>query len=132
MTLDIKKNAPRYLKGDPTRIRQILLNLVDNAVKFTSEGSVILLITLDSLSEDDEPKTVSFIRFEVHDTGIGIPKIKQKKIFESFFQVNAGLTRQHSGTGLGLAICKQLVEKMKAQFFGLRFPFPLVNLTKFV
>ena len=113
LTFDISQNVPRYLKGDPIRIRQILLNLVDNAVKFTWEGNVRLLIQQGSLSTNTND--VEIIRFEVHDTGIGISENKQNQLFDSFFQVDTGLTRQNSGTGLGLTICKQLVDMMKGE-----------------
>ena len=113
LTIDISQNVPRYLKGDPMRIRQILLNLVGNAVKFTWKGSVRLLIQQSSLSTN--VNDVRMIRFEVHDTGIGISENNQSQLFESFFQVDTGLTRQNSGTGLGLTICKQLVDMMNGE-----------------
>ena len=113
LTIDISQNVPRYLKGDPMRIRQILLNLVGNAVKFTWKGSVRLLIQQSSLSTN--ANDVRMIRFEVHDTGIGISENNQNQLFDSFFQVDTGLTRQNSGTGLGLTICKQLVDMMNGE-----------------
>jgi CheY-like chemotaxis protein len=96
---------PEVLVGDPVRLHQIILNLVSNAVKFTSKGKISISIQL--LSEDDEKVT---IQFSISDTGIGIPKDKIDKIFENFQQASSGTARLYGGTGLGLAIVKQLVE----------------------
>ena len=96
---------PEVLLGDPVRLHQIILNLVSNAVKFTSRGSIIVSVRL--LTEDDEKVTVEFA---VADTGIGIPENKIDKIFENFQQASSGTSRLYGGTGLGLAIVKQLVE----------------------
>ncbi len=96
---------PEVLVGDPVRLHQIILNLVSNAVKFTSEGKITVSIQL--LSEDDEKVT---IQFSISDTGMGIPKDRIDKIFENFQQASSGTARLYGGTGLGLAIVKQLVE----------------------
>ena len=96
---------PEVLVGDPVRLHQIILNLVSNAVKFTSKGEITVKVQL--IDEDDE--NVS-IEFSVTDTGIGIAKNKIKKIFENFQQASSGTSRLYGGTGLGLAIVKQLVE----------------------
>ena len=96
---------PEVLLGDPVRLHQIILNLVSNAVKFTSKGSITVSVRL--LSEDTEKVT---IEFAVADTGIGIPENKIDKIFENFQQASSGTSRLYGGTGLGLAIVKQLVE----------------------
>ncbi|CAN5357799.1 hypothetical protein BH11BAC1_BH11BAC1_03900 [soil metagenome] len=96
---------PDVLVGDPVRLHQIILNLVSNAVKFTTKGKIIVSVKL--LSEDE--KKVS-IQFAVTDTGIGIPESKIEKIFENFQQASSGTSRLYGGTGLGLAIVKQLVE----------------------
>lgn len=98
---------PDYVKGDPTRIRQILLNLVGNALKFTEQGEVAVHVTLLEESEDRE-----LIRFDVTDTGIGMNEETQGNIFQSFTQADSSTTRKYGGTGLGLAICQQLVELM--------------------
>jgi signal transduction histidine kinase/DNA-binding response OmpR family regulator/HPt (histidine-containing phosphotransfer) domain-containing protein len=103
----VGQDVPSALQGDPSRVRQILVNLVGNAVKFTREGEVVVRVTLDA--QDEESVTV---RFTVRDTGIGIPKEAQKKIFESFSQADGSTTRQYGGTGLGLTIAKQLVGMM--------------------
>jgi len=96
---------PEVLVGDPVRLHQIILNLVSNAVKFTSRGKIIVSVNL--MSEDEKKVT---IEFAVTDTGIGITGNKMEKIFENFQQASSGTSRLYGGTGLGLAIVKQLVE----------------------
>jgi signal transduction histidine kinase/CheY-like chemotaxis protein len=103
----IDNNVPRQLMGDAHRLRQILMNLVGNAIKFTFAGEVVIQVSLEF-----ETSTYSELRFSVTDTGIGIAPADQKKLFQSFSQVDTSSTRQHGGSGLGLAICKQLVELM--------------------
>ena len=103
----VHPNVPSLLVGDPGRLRQILLNLATNAIKFTHEGEVVIEVTLvDELEEN------AVIRFEVRDTGIGIPKDRLGRLFKSFSQVDSSTTRKFGGTGLGLAISKRLVELM--------------------
>ncbi len=99
--------AQEPLKGDPLRLVQVLINLVGNAIVFTQQGSV----TLRARSIDDAPETVQ-VRFEVHDTGIGIEPEAQARLFQSFEQADNSMTRKYGGTGLGLAICKRLVQLM--------------------
>ncbi len=101
--LDMDSRLPRAVKGDPVRLRQVLLNLLSNAVKFTESGSVGLKI---------QPLDHDFVRFTVSDTGIGIPKELQENIFDKFAQADDSMTRRFGGTGLGLSICRQLVEMM--------------------
>ncbi len=103
-------NVPTRLRGDVTRLRQILINLVGNGIKFTSVGEVVIRISL--MSETDS--TVDIL-FSIDDTGIGIPTAAQEKLFTPFVQVDASTTRKYGGTGLGLSICKQLVELMGGQ-----------------
>lgn len=99
----IDPDTPIFLRGDPGRLRQILLNLTGNAVKFTDKGEIVIKVT--PMGEQDE-KVV--LRFEVRDTGMGIPKERLDRLFKSFSQVDASTTRKFGGTGLGLAISKQL------------------------
>ncbi|MEC4984015.1 MAG: PAS domain S-box protein [Oscillatoria sp. PMC 1068.18] len=101
----VDREVPRNLKGDPGRLRQVLLNLVGNAIKFTSEGEVLVRV---HCQEDSSLR----VCFEVSDTGIGIPQEAQAKLFQSFSQIDASTTRNYGGTGLGLAISKQLVNLM--------------------
>ena len=105
LNIEYDKRIPKVLVGDPVRLHQIILNLVSNAVKFTSKGSITVRVKL--LSEDNEKAT---IQFAVSDTGIGISNDKIGKIFENFQQASSGTSRLYGGTGLGLAIVKQLVE----------------------
>ncbi|QQS07257.1 MAG: CHASE domain-containing protein [Fibrobacterota bacterium] len=100
---EVSPDIPANLRGDSGRLRQILLNLMGNAVKFTQRGRILLRADLESQSDHDV-----FLRFLVRDTGIGIPKDKQALLFQKFTQVDASTTRQFGGTGLGLAISKQL------------------------
>lgn len=110
---EIDANTPSYLVGDPTRLRQILLNLTSNAIKFTQKGGVTIKVnTLQSDSETNRKGSGTLIYFAVQDTGIGIPPVGQKNIFTPFSQADASVTRKFGGTGLGLAICKRLVEAM--------------------
>ncbi len=104
--LDMEEDVPRYLLGDPTRLTQVLINLLNNAIKFTEEGKISLAVRQQGQSKKGESKLL----FEVKDTGIGIPKEKQEQIFESFSQADEHTTRIFGGTGLGLAITKRLVE----------------------
>ena len=99
--------TPDGLEGDPGRLRQILLNLLGNAIKFTDHGSVSVRVALEDRSGD----TV-VLRFEVADTGAGIPEDAQARLFTEFTQVDASIERKHGGTGLGLAICRQLCALM--------------------
>ena len=109
----IAPNVPFKISGDPARLRQILLNLISNAIKFTDQGEV--LIDVSVLSNDYIANQVADLRFSVTDTGCGISKEAQQQLFEAFSQADTSTTRQYGGTGLGLAICKQLVELMKGE-----------------
>lgn len=102
----IAHNVPQYVYGDPTRLRQILTNLVSNAIKFTNEGEVAVYVKWECAEE------VHFLRFEVTDTGIGIDEKVQKTVFDSYSQADGWTTRKYGGTGLGLTISRQLVTMM--------------------
>ncbi len=104
---DIPSTTPDALTGDPGRLRQVLVNVVGNSVKFTDRGEVVVRVETDSEDENELR-----LHFSVSDTGIGIPLDKQQKIFQTFEQVDTSTSRKYGGTGLGLAISSQLVEKM--------------------
>ena len=110
LTYRIEPDVDMYFRGDPGRVRQILLNFVNNAVKFTHKGKIEIRV---SLREQTQTHTV--IKFEVDDTGIGIPKDRTESLFKSFSQTDRSITRKYGGTGLGLAISKQLAELMGGQ-----------------
>jgi len=103
----IHQDVPAHLRGDPGRLRQVLLNLLDNALKFTEKGEVVVAVQI----EDRSDKKASLL-FSVTDTGIGIAEDHRQQIFEKFVQLDGSITRRYGGTGLGLAISKQLVELM--------------------
>jgi len=107
----VEPGTPDRLVGDPDRLRQVLLNLIENAVKFTDEGEVVAYVASDSLSDSK-----ANLRFSVEDTGIGIPMDKQEIIFSAFKQVDAKITNRYGGTGLGLAVSSQLVKLMDGKF----------------
>jgi signal transduction histidine kinase/CheY-like chemotaxis protein len=107
LVVDIHPTVPRWIMGDVTRLRQILVNLVSNAVKFTAAGEVVL--TVQPFSGGEENPSIHFV---VRDTGCGIPADRLDRLFRSFSQVDASTTRKYGGTGLGLAISKRLTELM--------------------
>lgn len=126
-------NLPPHVTGDPTRLRQVLVNLVGNAVKFTDKGNVEVSVTALSLDEN-----IAVLRFAVKDTGIGIDEATQKKIFEKFTQGDGSTTRRYGGSGLGLAISQSLARRMGGEIkiisargagstFYFDLPLPIAN-----
>lgn len=112
IVLDIDATTPTWVQGDPTRLRQVILNLINNAIKFTSKGSIFLRVR-DLTGESDEllPNNHQ-IYFAVQDSGIGINAEAQKNLFVPFAQADSSISRKYGGTGLGLAICKRLIQAM--------------------
>ncbi len=107
LLIDIRPGVPAALIGDPARLRQIVVNLIGNAVKFTSQGEISVVVEMEMSAED-----AVVLHFTVSDTGIGIPDDKQQAIFAAFTQVDGSTTRNYGGTGLGLTISSQLVNMM--------------------
>ena len=104
----LQGTIPPKLIGDPDRVRQVLINIVGNAVKFTNRGEVSVNCSFDGAEDNESFK----LRFDIHDTGIGIRETTKASLFEPFFQADGTMTRKHGGTGLGLAITRRLVEMM--------------------
>ncbi len=107
LVCDIRPEVPDLVVGDPARLRQVLVNLVGNAVKFTETGELVVRISVERGAAGE-----TWLHAAVRDTGIGIPADKQQLVFEAFRQADGSTTRRYGGTGLGLAICRQLVERM--------------------
>ena len=128
ISLFVADDVPVMLKGDPGRLRQVLANFVGNALKFTDEGEVRVIVRAE-----DSPCDGTKLRFEVMDTGIGISKDQQSRLFQPFVQADGSTTRRHGGTGLGLAISRRLVSQMDGEVwiesetcFGSRFFFTAI------
>jgi PAS domain S-box-containing protein len=112
LTLLIDDGVPEVISGDPIRLRQILLNLVGNAIKFTETGWISVSLSVEAAEDKDEPETAPTLRFSISDTGIGISAERQSRLFQAFSQAESSTTRRFGGTGLGLSICARLVELM--------------------
>lgn len=110
LILTLAKDLPQYVKGDSTRLRQILINLINNAIKFTQKGEINVIANIDSIDEQ-----TLIMRCQVKDTGIGIAEAYQDTLFDEFTMVDQTHTRKYEGTGLGLAICKRLVTLMDGE-----------------
>jgi len=110
--LEYDNSIPELLKSDPNRIKQVLINLLGNAIKFTEKGSVSLIV--EKIMEDEN---TIFIKFSIKDTGIGIQKDKISQLFQSFSQIDGELNRKYSGTGLGLAISKEIIERLNGDIW---------------
>jgi two-component system, sensor histidine kinase and response regulator len=107
LVCDVHAAVPQALSGDVTRLRQVIVNLIGNAIKFTDQGEIVLQVQVE-----EQPENRVNLRFTVRDTGIGIPKDKQELIFEAFAQADGSARRKYGGTGLGLTICTRLVTMM--------------------
>ncbi|NEQ35047.1 MAG: response regulator [Okeania sp. SIO3I5] len=114
----IDDSTPCTIMGDATRLRQIIINLVSNGIKFTESGEVVISITAQEINSDNSQEPTQQIHFAVRDTGIGIPSEGLKRLFQSFSQVDSSTTRKYGGTGLGLVISKRLCEMMGGQIWA--------------
>ena len=112
LRVEIDNKIPPSLIGDPTRLKQVLINLVGNALKFTQDGSVTVSVGVLPLSEDHTDHDFVCVEFIITDTGVGMNDVTRNKLFESYVQADASINRRYGGTGLGLVISKQLVELM--------------------
>jgi signal transduction histidine kinase/DNA-binding response OmpR family regulator/HPt (histidine-containing phosphotransfer) domain-containing protein len=134
LACQIDPRVPRMIEGDVTRLRQIIINLLNNAIKFTTSGEVVLSASLESCAQDGQMDSLerrlaatqaidpamgeTRLCFAVHDTGIGIPPERRNRLFQAFSQVDSSTTRRFGGTGLGLAISRQLVQMMGGQIWA--------------
>ncbi|RIX45127.1 MAG: response regulator [Rhodocyclales bacterium GT-UBC] len=112
LIVDVRPEVPMRVVGDPTRLRQVVINLIGNAIKFTECGEVVLVVSVDQLTAGS-----AYLRFAIRDTGIGVPADKQQAIFEAFSQADVSTTRRFGGTGLGLAISARLVQLMDGRIW---------------
>jgi len=138
IAFSVAPSVPRRINGDAGRLRQVLLNLISNAIKFTEKGSVVVTIVDKGLFEGTEGAQRRLLRFAVKDTGIGIGAEERGRLFERFSQVDSSMSRRYSGTGLGLSIARSLVERMdgkigfdsdpgQGSLFWFEIPFEVVS-----
>ena len=117
--LGLSENVPRYLKGDPKLLRQILLNLISNSIKFTPKGGIVIAVSLlDKIPLGADKKDIIYLEFYVEDTGIGIPEAKLESIFDSFTQADDSISKKYGGTGLGLTITKKFILAMGGNIYA--------------
>ncbi len=116
---DVSPEVPDRLCGDPDRLRQVLVKILENAIRFSSAGKILVDVRLDTAEGDPDiaAKLPLSLLFSVEDSGIGISKEKQRAVFEPFRQVDGSVTRKYGGTGLGLAICGRLVRLMDGRIW---------------
>jgi len=112
LAYQVRAGVPDALVGDPLRLRQIIVNLIGNAIKFTAVGEVVVRVEVETVATDE-----SILHFSVSDTGIGVPEGKRRAIFDPFSQADGSTTRKYGGTGLGLSICARLVEMMSGRIW---------------
>jgi signal transduction histidine kinase/CheY-like chemotaxis protein len=117
LVYEVRPEVPEALIGDPGRIRQIVINLVGNAIKFTEKGEIVVSVEEELRAPQERETNTATLHFSVRDTGIGVPASKQRTIFEAFSQADGSMARKYGGTGLGLAICKRLVEMMHGRIW---------------
>lgn len=117
LAYQIAPNVPLYVDGDVTRLRQILVNLLGNAVKFTHYGEIIAKVAIREVYAEATNQQTHLIQFSISDTGIGIPHDRLDRLFQSFSQVDSSVTRRYGGTGLGLAICQKLCHLMGGEIW---------------
>ena len=138
LKLQLSEDVPKYLKGDPRLLRQVILNLMSNSIKFTPRGSIILYVSLSDKHITSENNEKIYLDFCVEDTGIGIPQEKLETIFDSFTQADNSISKKYGGTGLGLTITKKFINAMggtiyavnregKGSQFFFNLPFELGN-----
>jgi len=112
MSFHVDPAVPQSIWSDAGRLRQVLINLVSNALKFTERGEIEILVSAETLKGNE-----TLLHFSVRDTGHGIPKEQHRRIFEAFVQADGSMKRAHGGSGLGLAICARLVTMMRGEIW---------------
>jgi len=118
LKLQLSEKVPKYLKGDPKLLRQIILNLMGNSIKFTPKGNITLYVTLSDKYKASKKDNKIYLEFCVEDTGIGIPEEKLESIFDSFTQADNSIYKKYGGTGLGLSITKKFILAMGGNIFA--------------